>query len=745
MTPEPSCLQDREEALNAILLEYVEACERGETPSRYDLLAGNVEYARELLEYFKSQDHLDRLVAPLREPAPREDAFVGQLGDFHLLREVGRGGMGVVYEAEQISLQRHVALKVLPFAAAVDPRHLQRFQNEARAAASLHHPGIVAVYAVGCVRGVHYYAMQFIEGQSLAAFLDELRRAEGIQAEAGKGRDSAPGTQAWRSRERVPRPGSGGTQADVVTEAIAAIATERADSKPIFRRIAVLMSQAAEALDYAHQSGVVHRDIKPANLLLDGRGELWIADFGLAQFGKDGGLTQTGEMIGTLRYASPELAMGRRALVDHRTDIYSLGATMYELLTLKPLFASHEREELLQQIAYAEPQSPRVLSPAIPVELETIVLKAVAKNPTDRYASARDLAEDLQRFLNDQPILARRPSFLDHATKWARRHRTLVPAAVALLVMAVLALTVSNVLIARARHQADEAYGRERQRAKEAEDQRQLADRRFRQAQRSVERFTHLAEQQLTSVGPLRQARRAFLEAALLHYREFLEDAGDDPSIQEELKASDARVTRILKELTEQEGAGRYLLLAQREVQDDLRPTAEQREQLRAFAARLDEQSRDLFRDFFKLNAAERQRRLLEAARNNETAATTILTPEQLHRLRQLELQKHLPFGLLDGEIVRELDLTHQQQQRIRAIHDDMARAVFQEIQASSHGDGPPRPPTALLRQTTQKIVAEVLTPAQRERWSKLVGAPFAGELMRGPPGAFAPPSFPGP
>jgi WD40 repeat protein/serine/threonine protein kinase len=368
--------------------------------------------------------------------AAAEAPMSGNLGDFRIVREIGRGGMGVVYEAEQISLGRQVALKVLPFAAAMDAKRLQRFRSEAQAAAHLQHQHIVPVYAVGCERGVHFYAMQFIEGRTLAAVIDELRQLAGQKPAAG----AVPATTDY-----VP-------PADATTPtAVAARSTERSACSPaFFRTTATWGLQAAEALEHAHQLGVIHRDIKPANLLVDGRGHLWVTDFGLARLGGDAGLTMTGDLLGTLRYMSPEQALGQRVPVDHRTDVYSLGATLYELLTLEPAYNGRNREEILRQIAFEEPRPPRRLNRAVPAELETIVLKAMAKNPEERYATAQELADDLKRFLEDKPIKARRPSLRQRAARWARRHKTVVRAALVVLVLAVVALAVSTVLIVRA-------------------------------------------------------------------------------------------------------------------------------------------------------------------------------------------------------------------------------------------------------------------------------------------------------
>jgi tetratricopeptide (TPR) repeat protein len=364
---------------------------------------------------------------PLAAPG---DGLSGTLGDFRIIREVGRGGMGVVYEAEQISLGRTVALKVLPFAAALDGRQLQRFKNEAQAAAHLQHQHIVPVYGVGSERGVHYYAMQFIDGHSLAELIQQLRRGEprGVSPEA-----TGPYT-----------PPSGGDGPIAATPPVAGLSTECSTRSPaFFQAMARLGGQAALALEHAHSLGVVHRDIKPANLLLDARTNLWITDFGLAQVQSDTRLTMTGDLVGTLRYMSPEQALGQRGGVDHRSDLYSLGATLYELLTLEPAFAGRDRQELLRQIAFEEPRPPRRWNQAIPVELETIVLKALAKSPTERYGTAQELADDLERFLKDEPIRARRPTVVQKVRRWARRHRAVVATALVGLLVAVAVLAGS--------------------------------------------------------------------------------------------------------------------------------------------------------------------------------------------------------------------------------------------------------------------------------------------------------------
>jgi serine/threonine protein kinase len=459
--------------------------------------------------------------------APHTELISGVLGDFRILREVGRGGMGIVYEAEQISLGRRVALKVLPFAATMDPRQLQRFHNEARAAASLDHPHIVHVHAVGCERAVHFYAMQFIEGQTLAAMIADLRRVSS--------RPVPPEAQP-----RAPH----APQVLAETALQAAGSTERRPlDRAYFRRVAELGAQAAEALDHAHALGIVHRDIKPANLLVDGRGGLWVTDFGLAHVQSDARLTMTGDLVGTLRYMAPEQALAKRVVIDHRTDVYSLGATLYELLTLRPVFAGTDRQELLRQIAFEEPVKPRRLERAAPAELETIVLKCLEKGPADRYATAKELADDLRRFLDDKPIQARRPSLRQVTARWARRHRAAVwaAAAVALLALAGAAAGtfwhVRQLEAAAQREQA--AAGREREQARRATRQRDAA-------RRAVnDMYTEVAERWLARQPRLQPIQREFLEKALRYFQELTETDDAGPEARLELGRSYLRVGNI--------------------------------------------------------------------------------------------------------------------------------------------------------------------------------------------------------
>jgi serine/threonine protein kinase/predicted Zn-dependent protease len=347
------------------------------------------------------------------------------IGDFRIVREIGRGGMGIVYEAEQVSLGRRVALKVLPYASVLDAKQVQRFQLESQAAARLRHSHIVSVFSVGCENGLHFYAMQYVEGRPLSAIIRELREL----------RDSSASRSAPQD-----------------------VASSLPGSSRFFAFVARLVAQIADALEHAHRAGVVHRDVKPSNILVGAAGEAWLTDFGLARVLGDSGPTRSGDLLGTLRYMSPEQARGLRD-ADHRVDVYSIGITLYEALTLRTPFEGKSEHDVHRAILCEEPPPPRRYNPRLHRDLETIVLTCLEKHPEKRYASAGALAKDLRRFLRYEPIEARPPSALSRLGRraWQRRLPLGAASAFAALLFAVFLLAARSREEARRRLETE--YG----------------------------------------------------------------------------------------------------------------------------------------------------------------------------------------------------------------------------------------------------------------------------------------------
>jgi len=505
--------------LAELVEEYTDKVHAGEQPDWQAFLSAHPEREEELRRLLPALEMLGAAGRSSAEPAEREDGEAelfqdtgGILGDFRVIREIGRGGMGIVYEAEQLSLKRRIALKVLPFVAMLNPRQLQRFHNEARAAACLHHNHIVPVFAVGCERGIHFYAMQYINGQSLDRWLNRIRI--GGDGEFTRSARSADSTLP-EARQAT----------DLVSE-----------GRMHVRAVVKLGIQTAQALEHAHQNGVIHRDIKPANLLVDRDGRLWITDFGLAHCqGEANNLTCTGDLLGTLRYMSPEQTLAQPGLTSHQTDIYSLGATLYELLTLKPVFTAENRQELLRQIADREPTPPRRLNPHLALELETIVLKALSKAPSDRYATAQEMAEDLERFLEDRPIQARRPGLLERLARWTRKHKAPTAAAAVTLIALVAILSISTLMYAR---------------------ERDLAVARQTLARTAVDEFyTRFAQEWLSQQPHLEKAQREFLNNALSVYQQFAADKGADPESRLRAAQAEHRVADIQSKLGQNDAA----------------------------------------------------------------------------------------------------------------------------------------------------------------------------------------------
>jgi eukaryotic-like serine/threonine-protein kinase len=431
----PSSSEDRN-PVERLAEEFAERYRCGERPSLAEYVERYPQHADEIREVFPALVVMEQLKPATADltgaydrPADGGQGDVRPLervGDYHILREVGRGGMGVVYEAEQVSLGRHVALKVLPGHALLAPTYLERFRREARAAARLHHTNIVPVFGVGEHDGVHYYAMQFIRGEGLDRVLHDLRRlrrtgstephASPTMAESSIAHNLLSGCFADPSG---PQPTADSAQGAGRGENTASALSAAGSEGGYFRSVARVGRQVAEALAYAHRSGVLHRDIKPSNLLLDQQGTVWVTDFGLAKAEGADELTQTGDIVGTIRFMAPERFEGRSL---PQSDVYSLGVTLYELLTLQSPFADANKARLVEKVLREPPPSPRKVNPRIPRDLETMVLKCLAKDPAERYPTAEALAEDLGRFLADRPIQARRTPWQERTWRWARRN-----------------------------------------------------------------------------------------------------------------------------------------------------------------------------------------------------------------------------------------------------------------------------------------------------------------------------------
>ena len=353
-----------------------------------------------------------------------------RLGDFEILGELGRGGMGIVYRARQVSLSREVALKVLPGYSRYGRSAVRRFRAEAQAAARLHHTNVVSIYAQGEHDGHFYYAMELIDGVGLDVVISS-------RPDLLSGTRHRPADDASTGHGLPDHPEQPNAARTTVEHADTAVPPEltRAD----YRHLAGLVAEVADALECAHRRNVIHRDVKPHNILLGTNDRLHLTDFGLARLADSPHLTVSGEVMGTPAYLSPEQVRGDLGDIDHRTDVYSLGVTLYELITRRKPFAGQTREQTLTSICRDEPLSPRRIDTHIPIDLETICLRAMEKEPARRHPTAAILADDLRRFADGRPILSRRTSRLEKAAKWVRRHQALTAALVATALVFMLA------------------------------------------------------------------------------------------------------------------------------------------------------------------------------------------------------------------------------------------------------------------------------------------------------------------
>jgi serine/threonine protein kinase/Tfp pilus assembly protein PilF len=413
--------------LDSLAEEFAGRLRAGDRPTIDEYLGRYPEYADRIRELFPAVVAIEQAT-----PAPPA-APPARLGDYRILREIGRGGMGVVYEAVQESIDRPVALKVVRASACGTPNHRDRFLREVRAAGRLHHTNIVPVFGTGEAEGVLYYAMQYIPGTDLDRVLRAMRRVRQV----GDVTVAAELALSDRTRSLVGPHIEAATVEARAADTAADLSAAALGSLPAdgyFRRVADLVAQAADALAHAHSLGVLHRDVKPSNLLLDVQGRVWVADFGLAKASDQDDLTLTGDTVGTPRYLAPERFRGR---ADPQSDVYSLGATLYELATLRPAVGGTTPLEVMRAVLEEQPVPPRGIEPRIPADLETVIQTAMAKEPQRRYPTAAALAADLRRFLADEPILARRPTPVERAARRCRQNRAVASLTAGLLLVLV--------------------------------------------------------------------------------------------------------------------------------------------------------------------------------------------------------------------------------------------------------------------------------------------------------------------
>jgi serine/threonine-protein kinase len=561
----------------------------GERPSLTELIAAHPELADQIRELFPALIEMEQAGSaegPATAAAPhaeRAGAMLESLGGYRILREIGRGGMGVVYEAEHSSLQSRVALKVMHPRFRADETLLRRFQTEARSAARLHHTNIVPVFDFGQQDGVCYYAMQFIPGVGLERVLEDVRRlraaasdvlpgveavGEGVQIPTGAVTDAlSVVSRGLLTGQFSPAPVvSGASGSDVPATAVihdptirkngsagagsdglAAEATGGYDTSSFagqsrsvyFREVARLAARVADALDHAHRQGVIHRDIKPSNLLLDAQGNVWVTDFGLAKLIEGENLSQSHDLVGTLRFMAPERFRG---VTDLRGDVYALGATLYELLTLQPAFSEQDQARLIDQVTRQAPAPLRQHDRNVPRDLETVVIKALAKDPADRFATAGELRDELQRFLESRPIRSRPVGPAEQFWRWCKRNPWLavanITAAMLTIILAISAMAAAFIYRNQRNALRDQEFA--------THENLSRAEANFALARDAVDRFyTRISEDKLLNEPHMEKLRKDLLGAAREFYQKFADLRQGDPTAQADLGTAYLRLAKI--------------------------------------------------------------------------------------------------------------------------------------------------------------------------------------------------------
>jgi len=561
--------------------QFTHALRRGENPcidefaAAHPRVADKIRLLFPMLAMMETADSSAEMLPRCSDPFPQEQPK--RLGDFLIEREIGRGGMGVVYQALQESLGRRVALKLLP-QSSLDQKSAQRFDQEARLVANLVHSNIVPVYGIGKHEGYAYFVMQYIEGQSLDRVLVELKKLRHPEKvlttnDSVDSLDSVDSGKLSRSvlsllnpldtsKTDKAKPGESGTDVQAAgidtgtmrrdqTSASGTFASEPGLAQPdshYWINVARVGMQIASALGYAHQQKILHRDIKPSNMIMDEAGSVWVTDFGLARSFESDRLTRTGEIVGTLRYMPPEQMAGQS---DVRGDVYGLGLTLYEMLTLHPANDESDHRRLIAQVTDGVHIAPRKIDSRIPRDLETIILKSIEREPEKRYQSADALHADLKRFVCGEPIHARRISTIERIVKWAKRRPTV--AALALLATMFACLGVAG--ITWKWREADHNF-------REAQIQSDAREVYFSKALDAVRQLlTRVGNTTLADTPQMTRVREQLLNDALGFYVDFAQEAGDDPGLRREMGLVHRQIGDIQAKLGKaNEAAAAYLL-----------------------------------------------------------------------------------------------------------------------------------------------------------------------------------------
>lgn len=528
---------DQQQRLSDLLDQYLVALEQGEDFDVRSAIENNLDIAETFESYLRKLDQLYGVAladgvkrADAASQAPANPESLKRLGDFELGKIIGRGGMGIVYEATQEGLDRRVAVKLLPLSSTLDSIQVARFKNEARAAGLLSHPHIVPVYSIGSDQGLYYYVMQLIDGVSLGSWVRGQVESAHVQTDSGR---------------------SGSSRTDA-SESPVSPRTNQPDVD--WQHIVGWASDTAKALHEAHVNGVIHRDIKPSNLILDRQGKIWVTDFGLARGLADLSLTGSGDMLGTIRYMSPEQASGKSALVDGRCDVYSLAVTLYELLTLQPAFDADTATEVIRQIDNQTSTPLLKLRPDLPRDLATVISKGMEKHRDARYETAAEFAEDLQNVLHGRPTVARPPSFIDHVSLFTARYRSAALVLVSFMVLATLGLSIATVTFADLKVKAENSADH--------------AQRKQRMAREAVDSLALVTAERLAGIPAASDVRKQLLKDTLQFYQGFISTPEDDSFLRTDMALALGKMGLLERELGNDNAALEHLHRSEKMLQE---------------------------------------------------------------------------------------------------------------------------------------------------------------------------------